>query len=107
MKPLDYGLINIKNYFNKEIIVKSAFKSGIYKVFESHIQRTSATKVSQLDDSEHIHISCAPNSNVNTLVEKEAPICQVLTRFPISDSMGMLNEKAKTIIQMVLSAAIE
>jgi hypothetical protein len=106
LKPLNYGLLNIKNYFGKEVLVNKTFRSGIYKLLNGRLQITKATEFSQLSDTKHIHISSLPHSDENTVVGNGAPICQILTRFPISNSAGQLNEEAKTIIDLVLSEAI-
>lgn len=105
--PINYGLLILKNYFGKPIKLNNSFKSGIYKLVGDKLETTNCLDFEKLEENEYIYISGLPNSEVNTIVEENAFICEIITTKPISDSKSKLNQDGIDLANIVFKNIIQ
>ncbi|TAK96886.1 hypothetical protein EPO05_00695, partial [Patescibacteria group bacterium] len=84
--PLDYALLVLKNNFGKPIRLSHKYGSGIYNIIGDTIQATKRERFGDLKGEDEVLIMGLPDSESNTVIEEGAFICEVVTRFPISDT---------------------
>ncbi len=104
--PLDYALLVLKNNFGRPIRISRKYKSGIYSVVNDEIKASGRQMFSELKGKSDIFIAGLPNSDKDTIIEKGALICEVVTRFPISDMKSKLNSTGKNIVKKIFSQII-
>lgn len=103
LKPFDYALLVLKNNFGKPIKISRQYKSGIYTITDSGIAFDRKAKFSDFNNSINVFIRGLPESGEDTTVHKGAYICEVMTRFPISDSKSKLNVEGKELVRKIYS----
>jgi len=106
LKPLDYALLVLKNNFGKPIKIQCNYKSGIYTISDDGIVFDKKAKFSDFSDRNSIFISGLPESDEDTSVESGSYICEVMTRFPISDSKSKLSPTGKELVRKIYSQLI-
>lgn len=106
LKPLDYALLVLKNNFGKPIKISRQYKSGIYTTANNDIVFDEKAKFADFNDRNSIFISGLPESNEDTTIHEGAYICEVMTRFPISDTKSKLNTQGKKLVEKIYSQLI-
>lgn len=106
LKPLDYALLVLKNNFGKPVKISHQYKSGIYTITDNGIVFARKAKFSDFDGSNNIFISGLPESDKDTIIHEGAYMCEVMTRFPISDSKSKLNAEGKELAEKIYSQLI-
>ncbi len=106
LEPLDYALIVLKNNFGKPVKISRQYKSGIYTITDGGVIFDRKAKFTDFNDHSSIFMSGLPESNDDTTVHEGAYICEVMTRFPISDSKSKLNAEGKELVQKIYSQLI-
>ena len=106
LNPLDYALLILKNNFGRPIQISKKYKSGVYNIIDGSLQMTGRQKFNELKDKNNIFITGLPCSEEDTIVEEGAFICQVVTRFPISNTKSKLNSKGKSLVKKIFSQII-
>lgn len=106
LRPLNYALLILKNNFGKQIRISHRYKSGLYSVAGDKFQMTKNQKFNDLKAKNDIFINGLPNSEEDTIVGEGAFICEVVTRFPISDAKSKLNQRGKSLVKMIFSQIV-
>lgn len=104
--PIKYGLLILKNYFGKSITLDKQYTSGIYKIVDNKIEFTGIIDFEKFDDPDFIYISGLHGGEINTLVKKNAFICEVITQKPISNSRSKLNQYGVDLANMIFNQII-
>jgi hypothetical protein len=106
LEPLDYGLMILKNNFGHPIRISKKYESGIYKVSAEGLSLEKGRfPLSRLPE-DSILLRCLPDSQEDTVIHDGGLICEVVTRFPISDSNSNLNQVGKKIAEKLFSKLI-
>ncbi len=104
LAPLDYALLVLKNNFGKPIKIPAGYKSGLYRLSGDSIDEyIGDTKFTDFKDRDAVLLIGLPESGEDTLIGEGAFICEVITRFPISDSVGGLNVAGKHLVESIFS----
>lgn len=103
LKPLDYDLLVLKNNFGKPVTISHQYKSGVYAITENGIAFRRKAKFAEFKGGNDIFISGLPESGEDTIVDKGAYMCEVMTRFPVSDSKSKLNAEGKELVEKIYS----
>jgi hypothetical protein len=107
LQPLDYGLIIFKNNSGKSIEVSAEYKPGLYKISDGKIKlEIEGAEFRDLADTDSFLLRGLPSSDKGSVIEVGAFICEVVTRFPISDSKSKLNPQGKLLAKQVFSQII-
>lgn len=105
LKPLDYALLIFKNNFGRPIRIPKQYTSGLYHLDEQ-LKQTRQKDLSDLQDSEHVFITGLPESDEDTIIEEGAFICEIITRFPTSDTQSKLNADGKALAEKFFSQMV-
>lgn len=106
LRPLDYALLVLKNNFGRPIKISHKYKSGIYDIFDDIFQATGYQSFNDLKDKNSIFISGLPNSSEDTIIEEGSFICEVVTRFPISNTRSKLNLRGESLVKKIFSQIV-
>lgn len=104
--PLDYALLVLKNNFGKPIKIPRKYKSGLYSFSGDAIEFLGEIKFTDFKDKNTILLIGLPESEGDTIIEDGAFICEIMTRFPISDSKSKLNVDGKLLVEKIFSQII-
>ncbi len=104
--PLNYAVLIFKNNFGRPITIRKKYSSGLYSYNQS-LEQTGIRDIKRLKGSECVYIVGLPESGVDTVVEEGAFICEIITKFPISDTRSKLNPQGKRLAEIFLSQIIE
>ncbi|GEM_PF-3416603 len=103
LAPLDYALLVLKNNFGRPIKIPARYKSGLYKLSANTVEYIEDIKFTDFKDKDAVLLIGLPESGEDTIVEEGAFICEVITRFPISDLGGKLNADGKHLVESIFS----
>lgn len=106
LNPLDYALLILKNNFRRPIRISKKYKSGVYSIIDGSLQMTGQQNFNDLKDKNKIFITGIPNSKEDTVIEEGAFMCQVVTRFPISNTKSKLNSTGKSLVKTIFSQIV-
>jgi hypothetical protein len=108
LKPLCYALLVLKNNFGKPVRISRRYASGIYRVLENGIEATGRRGFEELKDKDkdEILVIGLPDSEQDTHVDEGAFICEVVTRFPISDARSKLNSEGRSLATKIFSEIV-
>ncbi|MFA5249657.1 MAG: hypothetical protein WC397_03950 [Candidatus Paceibacterota bacterium] len=104
--PLDYALLVLKNNFGRPIKVSHKYRSGLYRLSGDMIEPAGDVNFSGLEGDSKILLNGLPDSEEDTIIGEGAFICEVMTRFPISDSKSKLNPEGKKLAGKIFSQLI-
>ena len=106
LASLDYALLVLKNNFRRPIKIPGKYKSGLYKISSDSIERVGEVNFTDLKDKNGVLLIGLPESEKDTFIGEGAFICEVITRFPISDSNGKLNVHGRNLVKKIFSNII-
>lgn len=106
LAPLDYGLLVLKNNFGRSIKIPHQYKSGLYGVSDDTIKYIGDIKFTDFKDKNTVLLIGLPESSEDTIIEEGAFICEIMTRFSISDSKSKLNPDGKLLVKKIFSQII-
>jgi hypothetical protein len=107
LQPLDYGLLIFKNNFGKSINVSAEYGSGLYRISDGKIKlEKEGAEFRDLANTDSFLLRGLPSSDKGSVIEEGAFICEVVTKFPISDSKSKLNPRGKLLAEQVISQII-
>jgi Carbamoyl-phosphate synthase L chain, ATP binding domain len=106
LQPLNYALLVLKNNFGRSITIPRKYKSGLYRLSEYTIEFIGDIKFLDFKDQNTILLIGLPDSDKDTVIEEGTFICEVMTRFPISDSKSKLNLEGKMLVEKIFSQFI-
>ena len=106
LRPFDYALLVLKNNFGRPVKISRKYKSGLYSFSRDTIEFLGKVKFNDFKDKNTILLIGLPESEEDTVIEEGAFICEVITRFPISDSKSKLNIDGKLLVEKIFSQIV-
>jgi hypothetical protein len=106
LEPLSYALLVLKNNFGKPVHISRGHASGIYRVLENGIEATGRQAFQELKDKDEIFLIGLPDPEEETHIEEGAFICEVVTRFPVSDTRSKLTPEGKSLARTIFSEIV-
>jgi len=106
LHPLNYALLVLKNNFRKPITIPCKYKSGLYSLSGDTIEFIGDTKFADFKNQDTILLIGLPDSDKDTVIEEGTFICEVMTRFPVSNSKSKLNSEGKILVEKIFSQLI-
>lgn len=102
LTPLNYGLLVLKNNLGKTIQIPHGVHSGVYTFRSGQLQPTNLFKFDDLKTPDQIYISGLPTQKDGASIGEGAYVCDIVTRFPISDTQSQLNDVGRQTVNAVL-----
>ncbi len=106
LSPLNYALLVLKNNLGKSVTILNKYKSGLYSLSGDTIEFIGNIKFVDFKDQDTILLTGLPDSDEDTVIEEGAFICEVMTRFPISNSKNKLNPEGRVLVEKIFSQLI-
>lgn len=107
LKPSEFGMMVLKNNFGKPIRLSSVYKPGLYRINGNSLDLLNPeATLNDLKDNHSIFLRGLPNTNKDFTIHDGAFVCEVVTRFPISDMNSKLNVEGKQIAHLLFSKLI-